>query len=366
MNYIGLLALWWMLFISLSTLTKMEAAKQVIVVSVPEDKYYKKHLDDICQFVRDLAEAAGDYDEVVALFPRKFASKLQAKEAGKASATSGSCNLGKASIILVDESIDLWMRDFGLGLPGNPVKFIYGPTYLSRSDARFVDNSFRRWLSTLKVAGLPESIDNDLILDGGNVVDNAKDKAVVSDRFFYENKRIREAELERKLERSLGMKVAIIPDPEDTTGHADGVVSFIDTNVLLIADYCDAEYYKMVDDSVKEAFPDLKIIKLPCREDKKTKSGKKDSKWRGFSSAVGAYVNILLTNSTVYVPVFGDAIRDQEILSIVRSNTSRRVTSVDTSKLSHMGGSVRCMTWQIDASHEIGKALLKAAAKPNA
>eukprot|EP00112_Aurelia_sp_Birch-Aquarium-sp1_P024880 Seg8036.2 transcript_id=Seg8036.2/GoldUCD/mRNA.D3Y31 product="putative agmatine deiminase" protein_id=Seg8036.2/GoldUCD/D3Y31 len=159
------------------------------------------------------------------------------------------------------------------------------------------------------------------------------------------------------------MKVAIIPDPRDTTGHADGVVSFIDTNVLLIGDYCDAKYYKEVKEAVEEAFPDLIIIKMPCMDDKQEKSKKKKSNWRGFSSAVGAYVNILLTDSSVYVPHFGKAEVDSQALEIVSKNTQRRVVTVDTGKLSHMGGSVRCMSWQICQSHPLAMALLQAAKK---
>lgn len=338
------------------------AGKQIIVVSLPEDKYYRDQLPAIAAFGKELATKAEDYDEVVVLFPKKFMKKVQAEQGNDSSSAStryGGHDLGNATVLTMDKNIDLWMRDFGLGLPGHPVKFKYSPVYLSRSDARFVDNAFRDLLASFKIP-VQES---NLFLDGGNVVDNGKDKAIVSDRFFYENQKVSEKVLTRELEQQLGMKVAVIPDPEDTTGHADGVVSFIDDNVLLIADYCDAVYYKLVADSVKEVFPDLKIIKLPCEEEKKEKKGKKSSKWRGFSSAVGAYVNILLTDSSVYIPVFGNEKRDKEVLDLVRANTSRRVVHVDTSKLSHMGGSVRCMTWQIQASQALAMALIDAAEK---
>ena len=156
------------------------------------------------------------------------------------------------------------------------------------------------------------------------------------------------------------MKVAIIPDPRDTTGHADGVVSFIDTNTLAIGDYCDDKYYHAVEDAVAEKFPDLNIIKVPCMDDKKAKPTKKPN-WRGFSSAVGAYVNCLLTDSTVYVPQFNKADNDKTAVDVLTMNTSRRVVTVDTSRLSHMGGSVRCLSWQIRSSEPLARALLQAA-----
>ena len=156
------------------------------------------------------------------------------------------------------------------------------------------------------------------------------------------------------------MKVAIIPDPRDTTGHADGVVSFIDTNTLGIGDYCDDKYYSQVESAVLAAFPNLNIVKVPCMDDKKAKPTKKPN-WRGFSSAAGAYVNSLLTDSSLYVPQFNKEEKDKTALDIIKLNTNRRVATVDTSMLSHMGGSVRCMSWQIKASEPLAKALLRAA-----
>ncbi|XP_065051630.1 putative agmatine deiminase isoform X2 [Rhopilema esculentum] len=325
----------------------MAAEKQLIVVSLPEDKYYKKSRDDIAQFVKDLAAAASDKDDVLVLFPSKFMSS---------DGSYGGFDFGDAYVLPVDESIDLWMRDFGLVSPYKPVKFIYGSDYLSRSDARYVDNSFRKLLS--RYGGFPK--ESRLILDGGNVVDNGVDKAIITDRFYYDNPKQDETVLRKEVEAALDMTVAIIPDPRDTTGHADGVVSFIDTNVLAIGDYCDAKYYKLVKEAVEEIFPDLTIVKVPCMDDGKSKPTKSPN-WRGFSSSVGSYVNSLLTDSTVYVPQFNKADNDQIALDIVQKNTHRRVVTVDTSRLSHMGGSVRCMSWQISSSDPLAKALLKAA-----
>ena len=76
---------------------------------------------------------------------------------------------------------------------------------------------------------------------------------------------------------------------------------------------------------------------------------------------MGAYVNILLTDSSVYVPQFGKANLDSKAYEIVRQNTYRRVVSVDTGRLSHMGGSIRCMSWQISMSNPLATELLAAA-----
>ena len=159
--------------------SKMAAEKQLIVLSLPEDKYYKNSRDDIAQFVKDFAAAAGDKDDVMVLFPSKFATR---------SDPYGGFDFGDAYVLHVDQSLDLWMRDFGLIMPYNPVKFLYRPDYLSRSDARYVDNEFRKFLANY---GKYEE-QTTLALDGGNFVDNGVDKAIVTDRFYYENPNERE------------------------------------------------------------------------------------------------------------------------------------------------------------------------------
>ena len=159
--------------------SEMAAEKQLIVLSLPEDKYYKNNRDDIAQFVKDFAAAAGDQDDVLVLFPSKFATT---------SDPYGGFDFGDAYVLHVDQSMDLWMRDFGLILPRNPVKFLYRPDYLSRSDARYVEKEFRKFLA---LYGKYEE-ETSMALDGGNVVDNGVDKAIVTDRFYYENPNERE------------------------------------------------------------------------------------------------------------------------------------------------------------------------------
>ena len=73
-------------------------------------------------------------------------------------------------------------------IPRNHVKFLYRPDYLSRSNARNVENEFRYFLS---LYGKYEE-ETTLALDGGNVVDNGVDKAIITDRFYYENPNERE------------------------------------------------------------------------------------------------------------------------------------------------------------------------------
>ena len=68
---------------------------------------------------------------------------------------------------------------------------------------------------------------------------------------------------------------------------------------------------------------------------------------------------MLVTNNAVYVPQFNQPDYDLQAIEVIKSHTSKKVIPVDTSKLSHMGGSVRCMSWQVESSHPLAQALCK-------
>ena len=74
-------------------------------------------------------------------------------------------------------------------------------------------------------------------------------------------------------------------------------------------------------------------------------------------------MNILVTNNAVYVPQFGKPKCDKKALDLVQAYTNKTVVPIDTSKLSHMGGSVRCMTSQVEYCTSVAESLLKVARK---
>ena len=152
------------------------------------------------------------------------------------------------------------------------------------------------------------------------------------------------------------MKVALIPDPLYSTGHSDGVASFFEDDVLLIADYNNREYYNDVEHAIKTASPEVETVRLECKH-----AATNDTNWHGFTSAVGNYVNILVTNNAAYVPQLGIPECDKKALDLVKTDTNKTVLPINTSRLSHMGGNVRCMTYQAESTHPVAKHLLKVA-----
>lgn len=320
-------------------------SKQLVVVYLPDDDYYRKSFRHIENFVRQMSEKSSGLDDFLVLYSRSLEKHYQKAP------TSSTLPFGdKTFRLVVEEPLDLWIRDYGPVLPKKQVKFCYQPRYLRNKDAKYFDKGFTKFLGRLDT--FVER--SDIVLDGGNVVDNNKNKVIISERILSENKGKSKSALKGDLENLLNSKVAFIPDPEDTTGHSDGIVSFIEDDVLLIGDYDDLEYYNAVEVAVKSEFPDLKTVRLPCKISNGEPS---NAKCKGFTSAVGSYINVLVTNNAVYVPQYSNPVYDSQALEIIKDNTDKTVVPIDTSELSHMGGSVRCMSWQIESSHTLAQTL---------
>jgi agmatine/peptidylarginine deiminase len=341
--------------------SECDSSKQLVVAVLPDNEYYKNSFPDIEYFIEQMAQGTRGLDHFIVLYSEDWDNEFY--EQGYDSVYGEKRSIfglpfGDNTLRIVSNyNLDLWARDFGLVGPAGQVKFTYLPEYLKPKDAEFSDAQFNGLLKNLGI----KVTHSDIVLDGGNVVDNNWGKAIISERILEENKGKTKQELQSALENLLNMSIAFIADPDDTTGHSDGIVSFIEDDVVLIGDYNDPEYYTDVENSIKTAYPDVKTVRLGCKV--ATSSATSDKNWRGFSSAVGSYVNILVTNNAAYVPQFGKPKCDKKALDLVKANTDKTVVPIDTSKLSHMGGSVRCMTYQVETCNPVAKRLLKEARK---
>ena len=131
---------------------------------------------------------------------------------------------------LLDNTHDIWLRDF---MPvktksGKYISFRYEPRYLK--DYPELRTDFRREIAPS--LSLENLVYSDINLDGGNIVFSpSRETAVISDRIFMENRNYSSAELVQELEQLLEARVIIIPSlRSDMTGHADGMVRFVNEN----------------------------------------------------------------------------------------------------------------------------------------
>ena len=314
----------------------------MIVVSLPgkRDFQYRGYLRDIADFAIEMDAKTAGRDHLFIIHDKSGRAYLNHH------------TFTNAHLIEVDQFLDLWMRDYPPCMPNQQIKFKYRPQYISKAQAKFDEGNFKRFA---RMMGMPKLKQSHLVLEGGNIVDNGVDAAITTERahednsYFYPTKK----EFVKKLEDTINRKVAVLPDPQDTTGHADGIVSFVEKDVLLISLFDDADgpaFYDAMKEAVLDVFPKLTVVPLPCYI--------KNSQSHGFATAEGSYANSLVTNNAVYLPFFSNQTSNERAFDVFQRSTSKEVVPVhNAGKVPVLGGSLRCMTWQINEDHPVAQAL---------
>lgn len=300
--------------------------RMLLVLSAPSvhDIYYEQAFDEIVAFQLDYCKKIIGKDNVVLIVDADTKPFFQ--------------NELPEDIILVKDVFDIWMRDFTTVNPNNPIQFRYTWASMTQQESEEVQESFNSLANQLQL----QRTTTNLLLDGGNLVDNYVGKAVTTTRFLQDNNLTIEAG-KQQLSDLLGLtEVAIVEPDEEVLAHSDGMVSWIDNDVLLVNDYSDDEAFRTsVMSELQSSFPTSTIIEVPVGYQTNA-----PEQWEGFESACGVNLNATVTNSFIYVPTFGMS-HEQATLQIIRDNTSKTVIEVNAQNVCPMGGSVRCLTWQV-------------------
>lgn len=232
---------------------------------------------------------------------------------------------------------DIWCRDY---MPiqtekGEFVQFRYEPSYLQeeldlQSDPQEVctKNNITPKYSKIN-------------LDGGNVV-NWSDRAIITDRVFDENYvYTSKTKLISKIENLLGVEIIVIPQiKSDMTGHADGLVRFIDRNTILGNDReQEFKYWKIGMSKVLKEYG-IEYVDIPFFEHKDKKHP---------YHAIGCYVNYLEVGNLIVLPIFEiTGNRDNEVLKkFEQIFPDRRIETINFNEIGLFGGLLNCTTWTI-------------------
>lgn len=308
-----------------------DQSKELIVLAVPitGDQYYADMADDIFHFHVQYAHQIESHDNVLILADEGAYDRYA--EA-----------LGEVRVALVPMA-DIWARDYGLSNAERPVMFRYtaagqggGKRGQRKADAVQDD------LATLaQTAGL-KFRETDLLNDGGNFVDDYAGNAVVSRKFLRDND-LTEEQARAALRELTGVKNVAFIESDEQGGleHADGVVAFVDTNTLIVNSYNEyPEYARELRDDLERGLPGVIIHEIVTPYDD---SEIYDNR---FGSACGLYTNALVTKNRVYLPQFGVP-EDEIAIEQVGAATTREIIPVPSDQVCHMGGGVRCMSWQL-------------------
>ena len=232
---------------------------------------------------------------------------------------------------------DIWCRDY---MPiqtesGKFIQFKYDPSYLkgnkeweaSRSDVKEV----------CRVNGI-ETQFSDINLDGGNVL-ICDGRAILSNRIFSENSNWDKEKLVNELSKLLECEIIIIPaENDDMTGHADGMVRFVNRNTILGNKLADEyKYWREGMEKVIEQYG-LKYIDVPFFLPKDPKHP---------HSAIGIYVNYLEVNNLIVLPVFGRDEDKQAVDVLKQAFPDRVIDTIDYNDVAQEGGLLNCTTWVV-------------------
>jgi len=321
--------------------------KQPLIVLISPNKgdtYYADMVEDILKFQLAFAQQIAVHDQVLVLTDqenyRTFADVL-----------------GEQRVLIAPQD-DIWARDFSSSNTTAPMMFRYtaagqGGGRRGQNDADYVQNNFVNFLIG---AGLQFETSN-LLNDGGNFVSDFSGNTVISTKFLVDNK-LTETKAKELLLAMPGINNLAFIEADEQGGlqHADGVVAFVDDNVLAINSYPDdPDYMQQLKADLKRSLPNVKIFEIITPYDG---SGIYDDR---FGSACGIYTNMLVTKDRIYLPQFG--IKEDVIaLQQVRVMTNKQVIPVQSGTVCKMGGGVRCMSAQFHGT--IATKLLRVVGKP--
>jgi len=238
---------------------------------------------------------------------------------------------------------DIWARDY---MPIQTaidrfVQFRYEPSYLK--------NELNLQSDPKKVCSLNgiTPIYSKINLDGGNVV-KWHDKVMVTDRIYSENPEYSDyATLVKEIEDLLETECIIIPQIRNTydfTGHADGLVRFINNSTILVSDL-DMEF-KYWSTSMKTVIEKhgFRFINMPF-------FSYKDKTFP--DSAIGCYMNYLEIEDLIIFPIFEvTKNKDDQAIAIIKSiYPNKHIETININNIVKHGGLMNCISWNIKTKY---------------
>ena len=235
------------------------------------------------------------------------------------------------------ETKDVWCVDF---MPiqiseNNFVQFKFDPTYLK-------PKKYHRTISNTSLICKQINLNpviTDIIADGGNVI-RTNNKVIMTTRVIEENPQYSVKQLTDKITDLLGIdQLILIPtQPDDFTGHSDGMVRFLDENTILLNDYSkepDQEFVRSLYAALHNT--GLDIIEIPT-----SIFDNQDP-----DDATGNYINYLQMNGVIFLPTFNRKEDDQVIKQFEDLFQGTTIVPVESSELSKDGGILNCISWNI-------------------
>jgi agmatine deiminase len=237
---------------------------------------------------------------------------------------------------LIPHTKDIWAVDYmPVQLAEDKfVQFVYNPDYMRYKKYEKLFPDMDLICKALNLSPLK----SDIVIDGGNVV-KSKSKVILCDKIFKENPHYEKNSLLNKLyEIFEAEQIILVPkQPYDFTGHADGMIRFLDENMVLIND--NSKENEKFQKALKQALDNAKLeyTEIPFNPYKNEK----------YSQANGDYINFLEMEHHIFLPAFNmpeDAIVFKQFQQLF---PSKNIVAVESNEIANEGGVLNCVSWNI-------------------
>jgi agmatine deiminase len=247
----------------------------------------------------------------------------------------------------VSETNDIWLRDFMPIQVGKDefVQFSLTKDYYYQKDRHKLTNPapICRALGIDPI--IPVYNGKPIYLDGGNVI-RGFGKTIITEKVFADNDIPRE-DLIRILQDVLRVDALIFIPVEtgDDTGHADGMVRFVDEHTVVANDYSNADVTKGFRDrfyrTLRNNGFDIRLVPY----------NPVNKRVNGYWPATGCYINFLHVGEKIFLPTFGDRANDGAAIKRFGGIFGAgNVIPVPAREISLEGGALNCLSWEINDS----------------
>jgi agmatine deiminase len=239
---------------------------------------------------------------------------------------------------LLPETNDIWAVDYmPIQIELNEfVQFKYEPDYL-QNDFILTQTDTK---AVCKAIGL-STTESKIKIDGGNVI-KGKDWIILTDKVFKENAGFKKNELLSELEKLFKVRVIIIPrEPNDYTGHADGILRYYDNETVLINSYKPTdkrEFQRRLTKELKNQ--GLRTIEIPYSPYDNANHDMAD----------GLYINYLQMDNFILLPTFEKKEDETAYRQFGQLFSGQAIETIDSRQISADGGVMNCITWNIKIS----------------
>ena len=249
--------------------------------------------------------------------------------------------------VVIPKLMDIWIKDWAPipAIDSNRnkvfIKTIFKPKYHYAKNAKTIDEVGNKLPSILG----GKMINIKLILDGGNLTHNGNGVGIVTQRILKDNNNYSENDIHSLFKEYLGIyKLVIIPEePDDKTGHIDGICRFLNPKTLLLGEY--PKYFQKESRYISRVFKKLKYELGDDFTIIKILNGKtSEEKFEGIYSAEGNYINFLRLGSKILFPTYG-LDNDDQINNLSKFGEIISINLPGIKILSSKGGILNCFSW---------------------